>query len=225
MIRPLFSLTNRLYLNLTNGWKDTYKGQFFLSRIKKEKNNTVTLTNVASKRNSFKITGEKNKLISKNNLIENTKLVINGVNNTCILQDGIKLRNADIIIRGTGNVVEIGKGTTFGGVRIVNVGQKNLIQIGEDCLFSDHIEIWASDTHNIFNENSEIINKEKPVIIGNDVWVGSRVIILKGIEINDGAIIGMGTIVSRNIKAKTISVGIPNKVIKENVSWTNEYQI
>jgi acetyltransferase-like isoleucine patch superfamily enzyme len=106
---------------------------------------------------------------------------------------------------------------------MVNVGENNTIAIGEHCLFSDHIEIWASDTHSIYNEKNEKLNIEKPVIIGSNVWVGSRVIILKGIEIGEGAIIGMGTVVTKNVPSKTISVGSPNKVIKENIRWENEY--
>jgi acetyltransferase-like isoleucine patch superfamily enzyme len=169
------------------------------------------------------VKGKGNKISSKKNLIEKTKIVINGDSNTCVLHENVKLRNANIIIRGNANIVEIGKSTTFGGVRIVNVGENNIVQIGEDCLFSDQIEIWASDTHSIYNSKNEKINPEKPIFIDNKVWIGSKVTILKGVKINEGAIVGMGTLVSKDVPKKTISVGVPNKVIKENVYWTNEF--
>ena len=98
-------------------------------------------------------------------------------------------------------------------------GEHNAIKIGEDCLFADQIELWASDSHTIYNKEDEIINKEKPVIIGNKVWVGSRVIILKGITIADGSIIGMGSLVVNDVPATCVSVGSPNRVIKENIRW------
>jgi len=51
-------------------------------------------------------------------------------------------------------------------------------------------------------------------IIGNDVWIGIRVIIKSGITIGDGAIIGAGSIVTKDVPAYAIAVGSPAKVIK-----------
>ena len=223
IIIKLMSLINKLYLHITNGWQDKYHGIFLLTRIIKDRTNTFDSKEVTVVKSYIKLTGKGNKIITNNNLIEKSEIVINGTSNTLILHKDIKLRSANIIIRGSNNSIEIGKGTTFGGVRMVNVGENNTIAIGEHCLFSDHIEIWASDTHSIYNEKNEKLNIEKPVIIGSNVWVGSRVIILKGIEIGEGAIIGMGTVVTKNVPSKTISVGSPNKVIKENIRWENEY--
>ncbi len=53
------------------------------------------------------------------------------------------------------------------------------------------------------------------VEIGNDVWIGSNVIILNGINIGDGAIIGAGSVVTRNIEPYSINVGVPAKPIKK----------
>ena len=54
----------------------------------------------------------------------------------------------------------------------------------------------------------------KRVTIGNDVWIGAKVIILGGIEVGDGAIIGAGSIVTKDIPNYAVAVGIPAKVIK-----------
>ncbi|MDV7140201.1 acyltransferase [Maribacter sp. TH_r10] len=223
MIKKVIAAMNGLYLCVIRGSQDTYSGFFFLTRIKKDRDNIISLVGVNMTKNHIKVTGRGNLIESKNNLIENSKLVINGENNKLILHPNVKLRNADVVIRGSDNVVEIGKGTTFGGVRIVNVGQGNVVDIGENCLFSDHIEVWASDTHSIFNEENVKINTEKPIHIGDNVWVGSRVIVLKGVKIGDGGIVGMGTLVSKDIPPKSIVVGNPNRVVKNNVYWTNEY--
>ena len=50
--------------------------------------------------------------------------------------------------------------------------------------------------------------------IGNDVWIGAKVIIIAGIEIGDGAIIGAGSIVTKNVPPYAIVVGVPAKIIK-----------
>ena len=131
----------------------------------------------------------------------------------------MKFRNSNIIMRGNNCSVTIGENTTFGGIRIINVGTLNSVSIGNDCLFADHIELWASDTHRIFNHENQLMNKEKPVVIGDNVWVGSRVTILKGIKIANGSIIGMGSLVVNDVPEKSISVGNPNRIIKDNVTW------
>jgi acetyltransferase-like isoleucine patch superfamily enzyme/Flp pilus assembly protein TadD len=50
--------------------------------------------------------------------------------------------------------------------------------------------------------------------IGNDVWIGADVIILKGVEIGDGAIVGAGAVVTKNVEPYSVVVGIPAKHIK-----------
>lgn len=57
-----------------------------------------------------------------------------------------------------------------------------------------------------------------PIIIGNDVWLGRRVIILPGVTIGDGAVIGAGSVVSKNIPPFSIAVGNPAKIIKNRKS-------
>lgn len=53
-----------------------------------------------------------------------------------------------------------------------------------------------------------------PVSIGNDVWVGCNAIILKGVRINQDAIVGAGAVVTKDVPAYAIVVGNPAKVVK-----------
>ena len=62
-------------------------------------------------------------------------------------------------------------------------------------------------------ENSEIRNN-RPVIIGNDVWIGASVSILPGVHIGDGAVIAAGSVVCKDVSPYAIVGGIPAKVIK-----------
>lgn len=57
-------------------------------------------------------------------------------------------------------------------------------------------------------------SEEHPVIIGNDVWIGGRVIILPGVKVGDGAIIGAGAVVTKDVPDYAIVGGNPAKVIK-----------
>ena len=56
--------------------------------------------------------------------------------------------------------------------------------------------------------------QEKPVVIGNDVWIGTRAIILPGVRIGDGAIIGAGSIVTHDVDPYAIVAGNPAKTIR-----------
>ena len=59
--------------------------------------------------------------------------------------------------------------------------------------------------------------KMKPIVIGNDVWIGSRVIILGGVRVGDGAVIGAGAVVTHDVPEYSIVGGNPAKVIKNRL--------
>jgi len=66
----------------------------------------------------------------------------------------------------------------------------------------------------------------KPVTIENNVWIGTRAIILPGVLIGEGAVIGAGSVVTKNIPSYTIAVGNPAKVIKtrnKNLKYKTKY--
>jgi maltose O-acetyltransferase len=60
-----------------------------------------------------------------------------------------------------------------------------------------------------------------PVIIGKDVWVGARVSILPGVTIGNGVIIGINSVVTKDVPPKTIVGGIPARIIKDREGETN----
>lgn len=54
-----------------------------------------------------------------------------------------------------------------------------------------------------------------PIILEDNVWIGTRAIILKGVTIGEGAVIGAGAVVTRSIPSTTLAVGVPAKVIRQ----------
>jgi maltose O-acetyltransferase len=55
---------------------------------------------------------------------------------------------------------------------------------------------------------------EQPVVIGDDVWIGSRAIILAGVKVGTGAIIGAGAVIAKDVPEWAVVVGNPGRVIR-----------
>ena len=115
-----------------------------------------------------------------------------------------------ICIEGADNV-KIGHRVSIAA--FVHIWGQGGVEIGDDTLIASHVAI-TSLTHDtiapLFSES--LISK--PVIIGRNVWIGSHATILPGIQIGDGAIIGAGAVVTKDVPENTIVVGVPAKVIK-----------
>jgi maltose O-acetyltransferase len=86
-----------------------------------------------------------------------------------------------------------------------------VIKIGENTTFSFQNMILTS-SHDYDDFNKVIV---KPVTIGENVWITSRVIILPGVTIGDNSVIGVGSVVTRDIPSGVYAAGNPAKVIKE----------
>ncbi len=93
------------------------------------------------------------------------------------------------------------------------------IEIGSDCLFADGVQLYDHDHRS--DDLSRPINQQgyakAPIKIGNNVWLGARVIVLKGVSIGDGAVVAAGAVVTRDLPPNSICGGVPAKVIKARV--------
>lgn len=92
------------------------------------------------------------------------------------------------------------------------------IEIGYDVAISESVTIWDSDVHQILIPG-KIVEKTKPIKIGNNVWVGANVTILKGTVIGDNSVIAAGALVSGIIPPNCLAAGVPARVIRENINW------
>ena len=90
-------------------------------------------------------------------------------------------------------------------------------------MFSNNIVVRTSDSHPIYRiDDNQRINPAKSVTIGNHVWVAPNTKIMKGVNIENGSIIGSDTIVTKVIPENSLAVGHPARVVKSNIKWTRE---
>lgn len=111
------------------------------------------------------------------------------------------------------SVITIGKNiATNNGVFICSAGR---INIGDNCLIGQDVIVIDHDAHGIDpRERRTSIGNIKSITIGNNVWIGSRAVILPGTKIGNNCIIGAGAIVKGCFLDNTIIAGNPAKVIK-----------
>lgn len=90
------------------------------------------------------------------------------------------------------------------------------VEIGEQTLISMHVSILSSD-HFIPERAKMIRNCEdvlKPTKIGKDVWIGANAVILGGVTIGDGCVIGAGAVVTKDLPAYSVAMGVPARVVR-----------
>lgn len=85
-------------------------------------------------------------------------------------------------------------------------------------MIAENVEIWNSDTH-VITYQGGYLNNDSPIQIHNHVWLGKGVTVLKGVVIGENAIVGMKSLVTKNINPNTINAGIPSKEIRDQVNW------
>jgi maltose O-acetyltransferase len=114
---------------------------------------------------------------------------------------------------GNGDRLKVGARSQLGQ----NARLNGTITIGEDVLMGPDVVIMA--TSHDFSRIDVPINMQKkslesPVVIGDDVWLGTRVIILPGIQIGDHSIVAAGAVVTKSFPPYSIVAGVPAKMIK-----------
>lgn len=79
-----------------------------------------------------------------------------------------------------------------------------------------------ADFHNIYDEQGKYINPPQTIEIGDNVWICSKSIILKGAEIANGCVVGAGSIVTKQFKEEHCVIAGNGKycqIVKEGINW------
>ncbi|MFO1430367.1 MAG: tetratricopeptide repeat protein [Candidatus Competibacteraceae bacterium] len=137
------------------------------------------------------------------------------------------LKNANFYLRGQACEIAIGKDTSIQSALITATEINSHIKVGEDNLWSDRVTVRTGDDHPIFFKGKRQ-NPARDVTIGNRVWLGEDVKILKGALIPDGCIVGSLSLVTTvsshsagyGFQENSIIIGNPAKSIKTPIEWS-----
>jgi acetyltransferase-like isoleucine patch superfamily enzyme len=123
--------------------------------------------------------------------------------------------------------VEIGRGGWNGPNSIVKLGnacmvcEKVMINpsdsviIGDDVGIGTEVQIWTHGSY--LNVLDGYPANFAPVKIGSHVWLPARNVVLPGVEIGDNCVIGLGSLINKNVPTGCLAGGMPIKILKENV--------
>ena len=119
-------------------------------------------------------------------------------------------------VRESGSKITIGNnvgisGSTLNASKAITIGDNTII--GSGCIITD------TDSHPILAElrlRTDYVKYtvSKPIVIGENVFVGARSIVMKGVTIGDGAVIGAGSVVTKDVPSNAVVAGNPAKIIK-----------
>ncbi len=133
------------------------------------------------------------------------KELVTGYNEYVFIEDGFKC--------------VFGKNIHFKGTAMINFNctflDSNIITIGHCALIGPGCNIIC--TNHVLDADERLKGGfcDKPVVIGDKTWLGANVTVLPGVSIGEGAVIGAGSVVTKDIPPYTVAVGNPCKVVKQ----------
>ncbi len=117
---------------------------------------------------------------------------------------------------GPGARIDVGPGAQLSGTSIT--ARSTAISIGRQVLLAPNCIIVDSDFHAHWPPEARAtqpgIESDRPVTIGDYAWIGLNCIILKGVTIGEGAIIGAGSVVTRDVPPHSLAAGSPARVLR-----------
>lgn len=139
-------------------------------------------------------------------LVFNGPCVI-GINSTCCCQPN--------------GIIHFGSNVIIGARNLVFC--KKRIEFGNDFSSSWNCQFMDTDTHPIYDQNSEVVNPDAPVILGSHIWLGNNVTINKGTCLPSNTIIASHSLCNKDYTKEgqgVLFAGIPAKAIRRDVTWT-----
>lgn len=134
------------------------------------------------------------------------------IGNHCSFVIHNQIQNS-VLIQQSGAKITIRDRCSFNGATII---AKNYVELKKQCWVGDSL-IVDTDYHSVeINRwDPNVKEKTKPIYVGENVWLGSRSVILKGVSIGNNSVIGLGTIVRQPVPENVVVIGNPQQIVKK----------
>lgn len=219
-------------LHLFLSWKLVirYGGIIIFPVLKVDSSNIIILNHFSRLiRGRLKMTGQNNR-IDVNGTIYKSNIIVEGNDNLIQIGEKAGLKRSDVVIRGTGNKLFIDDLTTIGqGCWLIIMGENKTLSIGKDCMIADQVDLWASDSHPIYDDSEKsnnfrmVTNPSGNIIIKDHVWLGKRSSVLKNVTIGENSVVGINSVVTKDVPEGSVVVGNPAKIVRNHVNWSRQH--
>lgn len=114
--------------------------------------------------------------------------------------------------------VRHGARMTIGSQTFINYGcsisASLLVSIGPRCNIGSHVTLMDNDFHSVDPERRGERPSSAPIILEENVWIGVRSVILRGVTIGEGSVVAAGSVVSKDVPRRSLVGGVPARLIR-----------
>lgn len=96
-----------------------------------------------------------------------------------------------------------------------SIGAQERIVIGARCSIGTYVIIMDNDFHRIEPERRDEKPPSAPIVLEDNVWLGARVTVLRGVTIGAGSAVGAGSVVTKDIPPRSVAIGSPARVVRQ----------
>jgi acetyltransferase-like isoleucine patch superfamily enzyme len=130
-----------------------------------------------------------------------------------VLGEGVSLNGTVVpieVVTYSSGLIEIGNHTfiNYGS----SIAARASVKIGSYCHLGHYIFVMDNDQHDVVGHME--LPPSDPVIVEDHVWIGSKTIVLPGVRIGSRAVIGAGSIVTKDIPPRCVAAGNPARVLR-----------
>lgn len=146
-----------------------------------------------------------------------------GTGNKVLIGDRCLCDQTEFWIEGSGNTITLGEHTALCGKSQLAALEGTEITIGRDCLFADSLKLRTGDSHSLLDRATrQRVNPAASITIGDHVWIGTNVTVLKGTRVADNCMIGACALLSGQYETPNcVLAGVPAKQVREGIDWTS----
>lgn len=95
-----------------------------------------------------------------------------------------------------------------------SIGALLSIKIGAGASIGTHVIMMDNDFHRMEPERRNELPESRPIVLEDNVWLGARVIVLRGVTIGEGSVVGAGSVVTHDVPPRSVAAGVPARVVR-----------